>query len=309
MFPRINATNMKMQDIFKSIEKIKNTASIIEIKAVNPDISIKHYNGEKINIASRKYIYRSYKTWFDLSEIFKFKFLTPVLCDDFVKIQYQVLHQNSLHKEINTSNKQEKYGADSEFFRINKLEEPFFWDNYSDALKRAELDLDAKILSLGVNRGDEFYPILKEYQDKVSTFSFVGIDHSLTALETARINFGNYKSKFICEDINFLKNILTSKFNLIIAIGLLQSPGISGNQLIRDLVQNYSEDKVTFILGFPNSRYIDKEIIYGAKMKNFKKPDMSLLLKDILFYKKYFQQHKFKVNITGKYYLFLTAIR
>ena len=61
------------------------------------------------------------------------------------------------------------------------------------------------------------------------------------------------------------------------------------------------------ILGFPNCRWIDGEMIYGAKAKNYAFPEMSLLYKDVHFCKKYLQQKKFRVTVTGKNYIFLTA--
>ncbi|MCK4974827.1 MAG: methyltransferase, partial [Sulfurimonas sp.] len=61
------------------------------------------------------------------------------------------------------------------------------------------------------------------------------------------------------------------------------------------------------ILGFPNCRWIDGEMVYGAKAPNYSFNEMSLVLKDIHFCKKYLQQKKYRVTITGKDYLFLTA--
>ena len=61
------------------------------------------------------------------------------------------------------------------------------------------------------------------------------------------------------------------------------------------------------VLGVPNSRWIDGEMIYGAKMRNFRESDLSLLLSDIDYAKRYLQQKKFTVRISGKEYIFLTA--
>ena len=79
--------------------------------------------------------------------------------------------------------------------------------------------------------------------------------------------------------------------------------------LLRNLVQNRLTERGALILGFPNSRYVDGEVVYGARMKNFRQAELSLLVKDLAFYKKYLQQHKFKVFITGKYDLLITAVR
>lgn len=73
------------------------------------------------------------------------------------------------------------------------------------------------------------------------------------------------------------------------------------------LVQNYLEDKGSVILGFPNCRWIDGEMIYGAKAPNYVYSELSILFNDVIFCKKYLQQKKYRVTITGKDYIFLTA--
>ena len=75
------------------------------------------------------------------------------------------------------------------------------------------------------------------------------------------------------------------------------------------LVQKYLTPNGAFILGFPNSRWIDNELIYGAKAPNYPYSEMSLLFNDVIFAKKYLQQKKFRVTITGREYIFLTATK
>jgi hypothetical protein len=73
------------------------------------------------------------------------------------------------------------------------------------------------------------------------------------------------------------------------------------------IYQNHLENGGAIILGFPNCRWIDGEMIYGAKAPNYSFSELSLVLKDIHFCKKYLQQKKYRVVITGKDYLFLSA--
>ena len=79
------------------------------------------------------------------------------------------------------------------------------------------------------------------------------------------------------------------------------------NLVKQDKIEGHENNSI--ILGFPNCRHIDGELKYGAKTKNYSEPELSLLINNISFYKRYLQQHKFKVTISGKYYIFLTAIR
>jgi len=103
--------------------------------------------------------------------------------------------------------------------------------------------------------------------------------------------------------------LIAGKFDVIISIGTLQSSTINFKPFFMDLVQNYLEKNSAIILGFPNSRWIGGEMVYGAKAPNYVMSEMSLVLNDIIFAKKYLQQHKYRVTITGKEYLFLTATK
>jgi hypothetical protein len=73
------------------------------------------------------------------------------------------------------------------------------------------------------------------------------------------------------------------------------------------LVQEYLTQNGALILGFPNSRWMGGEMIYGAKAPNYPYSEMTLLYKDVYYCKKYLQQKKFRVTLTGKDYVFLTA--
>jgi hypothetical protein len=62
------------------------------------------------------------------------------------------------------------------------------------------------------------------------------------------------------------------------------------------------------IFGWPNCRYVDGEVEFGARVKNLRQPELGLVIKDIAFYRKYLSQHHRQVFVTGKHYLLVTAI-
>ncbi len=325
----MNFTSENMNQIILTLSgKLKkNENKIIEFRVINPDLFEGLFNGEKIEIKDTKYIMRSYKTWIDLAEIFDCRFLTPEIITNtkLVKIKFKPLNKDAnWHKTDKTNEKtSEKYGINSDFFRLNKLEEPYFMKDYFLSLKKIQVKENDKILNLGINRGDEFIPFRNIIESDIyKTLQFTGIDHSKTAIEYASNFFAKREKsnnfKFIAEDINKISEIENlGKFNHIISIGTLQSPKIDSKNIFHKLIQSLLEDQDisddhvnnSIILGFPNCRYIDGELKYGAKTKNYNEPELSLMLKDVLYYKRYLQQHKFKVTVTGKYYLFLTAIR
>lgn len=235
------------------------------------------------------------------------KMLTPVQTDkETVLLRFYKLNlESSFHKSEKSS---EKYGTQSEFFNIDKTSEFSFLYHYQKALKFVDIDSKNRILNLGINKADEF-KVIKELisEDDFKAKEFVGIDYSESAIEYAKKDFPDANVDFICHDINKLDELSLGRFDLIISIGTLQSSNINFNETFMSLYQNYLEKGGAIILGFPNCRWIDGEMIYGAKAPNYPFSELSLVLKDIHFCKKYLQQKRYRVTITGKDYLFLTA--
>jgi len=240
-----------------------------------------------------------------LAELLYCRVLTPVQIDDnIIEITLKKLNiQNSFHNS-NIDDKTEKYGINSKFFSINKNEEPTFLLAYKRALDAVRINSRTDILNLGINRADEF-----ELISNINKNRLVGIDHSQSALDFAKNRFKAREYLFIKEDINKIDRLNLGKFDLIISIGTLQTPSINFKPFFMSLVQNYLTDDGAIILGFPNSRWIDCELIYGAKAPNYAYSEMSLVFNDVIFCKKYLQQKKFRVTITGREYIFLTATK
>jgi len=202
------------------------------------------------------------------------------------------------------------YRTESHFFAINKMEEPAFLYYYQQALTNVKLENRSRILNLGVNRGDEFEVIKNRLNtNKYQNMELIGIDHSKTAIEYAQTQFKENNVKFYIEDITNMDTLNLGKFDLLISIGTLQSPSINFKPFFMSLVQNYLEKNAAIILGFPNSRWIGGEMVYGAKAPNYVMSEMSLLFNDVIFCKKYLQQKKYRVTLTGKQYIFLTATK
>ena len=235
------------------------------------------------------------------------KMLTPIQKDkDSTVLRFKKLNKNNSFHKIKENS--EKYGTDSEFFTIDKTTQFSFLYHYQKALEFIDINSKKRVLNLGVNKGDEFKVIQnmlspREFENK----EFIGIDYSKTAIEYAQKSFNADNIKFKCHDINKLSELNLGTFDLIISIGTLQSSNINFNTTFMSIYQNYLQKGGAIILGFPNCRWIDGEMIYGAKTPNYNFNEMSLVLKDIHFCKKYLQQKGYRVVVTGKDYLFLTA--
>ena len=252
----------------------------------------------------------SIKSWADVAEIFKCKLLTPKIVGEYIEITFEKLNQNSSFHNSQIAEKTEKYGVESLFFDIDKNNHPYFLHSFMQALSLANVSNRERILNLGINKADEF-KLIKELlnAEEFNKLKLTGIDHSKSAIEYAKEHFPYPNTNFITHDINKLKELNLPKQDLIISIGTLQSPSINYKPFLMQLVQEHLKDEAAIILGFPNSRWIDNTLIYGAKIKNYDFSEMGLLLNDIIFAKKYLQQKKYKVLTSGREYLFLTAYK
>ena len=300
-------TTQPMQEILPLLQKQLLLNTSVSFTVLHPDISLESYAGELITIEHTTYIYRGLKAWIDLAELLQCKMSLPKEIGQTITITYTKLHKSSFHHDIK---EREKYGITSIFAQIYKMEEPAFIYYYLQALQNVNITKRSKILNLGVNRGDEF-TVIKNLIDikSYNKLSFTGIDYSQSAIKSAKEQFKENNVTFYTHDINEIENLGLGKFDLLISIGTLQSPSIPFKPFFMKLVQEYLKKDSAIILGFPNSRWIGGEMIYGAKAPNYAMSEMSLLFNDVMFCKKYLQQKKYRVTITGKHYIFLTATK
>lgn len=282
---------------------------IITFEVLDPDIGLHHHAGERIECGGEIYRHRSYRAWNDLAELLGRRLLTPHKNSHYtVLLRMQKLDPSASFHHDDVLDRTEKYGTDSGYAAISKLEEPSFYHAYRHALQRVKIEARQRILDLGINTGDEFAMIETLLGDAFAGVRCVGVDHSASTIAHARMRFGANVRLEVC-DINALDTLSLGRFDLLISIGTLQSPGIDYKPLLMHLVQNYLTPDGALILGFPNCRWIDGEMVFGAKAPNYRYSEQSLLYNDVMFCKKYLQQHKFRVTLTGKQYLFVTATR
>ncbi len=302
-------TNESMLAILNILGNKLDTQAEVTFEVLNPDLYSGAYAGKEVLLKNTTYLYRSLRSWIDLASHLNCRMLMPKRATETtVTLCFQKLETVSFHEE-KPKEKSEKYGVDSSFSAINKNEEPAFLAAYLQALTIADLTGKKRVLNLGVNRGDEF-ALIQEFlgKERFEQIEFVGIDHAQSAITEAQTRFSTPNLHFFSHDINTLDELDLGTFDLIISIGTLQSPGINYKPFLMDLVQNYMSHGAALILGFPNSRWIDGEMVYGAKMRNYRESDLSLMLSDIDYAKRYLQQKKFTVRISGKEYIFLTAV-
>jgi len=302
-------TDEKLQDIISLLKDKLLTQDSVSFEVLNPDVGC-FYSGEKFVGNGDTYIYRGYKNWVDLAQSLQCRMSTPKQSSRHtVAITYHKLQQDSFH-DTKVDDISEKYGSDSKFALIDKSQESAFLYYYLQALSYSGMKDKSKILNLGINRADEFVIIKDMLQEDFNSKEFVGIDFSNSAIQQAKERFANYNNvKFYTHDINELKTLGLGRFDMLISIGTLQSTTLNLKPLFMSLVQEHLTQDASIILGFPNSRWIGKELVYGAKVPNYKDSELGVMLSDVMFCKKYLQQKKYRVRVFGKDYIFLSATK
>ncbi len=196
------------------------------------------------------------------------------------------------------------YGPDTAWARVNKLEDPVFLLTFVEALRRVNPPPGGRVLALGVNAGHELEALALALPGRA--LEVVGLDLSVSALAAAQQRLP--AGQFLALDVNDLPCPELGRFDLVLALSLLQSPGVRQDVLLSALRKHHLTPTGGLILGYPNARYRDGYLSYGARMKNFKRPDLSLLFADVTDARRMLQKHGYKVFVTGKYEVLLTAI-
>ena len=287
--------------VIPELTKALKQSPEVQFQVCNPDLGLGLYAGETLEVQGETLIHRPLQVWMDLADRLNCHFLTPQPAGHKITLRFRKRAEQK--RDRTPSVDQEKYGAASAFQRIHKLEEPIFLLDALEALKSLSLPEGARILDLGVNSGKELQLFELAYPDLHQTFEVVGLDHSETALELAKNSFPQHH--YLLADINQLPAGLGS-FDLIFSIATLQSANIQIEPVFRSLLRHL-RPQGAWVLAFPNSRCLAGEVSYGARMLNYRDPELSLMLKDVLFFKRYFQKHRYSVRITGKYDIFVTA--
>ena len=302
-------TDETMQQIMPELRAALAQSPEVCFEALDPDLSA-GYAGTAVEIEGTTHLYRSLKSWMELAELLGCRMRTPKpsVCP-YVRLCFRRLSDDSFHRS-SAEDRAEKYGEGTPFWQIRKLEEPAFLHYYLQALENVDILKRGRILDLGVHRGDEYQAIRSLYEKASQPLpEFIGIDHSESAIAEATRRFPKECARFIQADINDLSRLSLGRFDLLISIGTLQSPGIPYKQLLMELVQQYLTPSSALILGFPNCRWIGGEMCYGAKVPNYTMSEMGHLYSDVIFAKKYLQQKKYRVTVTGKQYVFVTATK
>lgn len=276
-------------------------------EVVDPDQSHDLFSGESIVVCGETAVYRTLQTWFELAEVLGAALETPErLSDGYVRLRMRPLRaEKSWHEHSRPSGDLEKYGVDTDFFRTSKLEMPSFLHSYLEAIRFLKLPDNARVLSVGVNHGDEL--AIFEALGKSESMSFVGIDHCPSAISEARRRYPGSGYQFFEADVRDLNALELGTYDLVVAINTLHSAALDGHGVFREVLKKHVRRGGGVIVGVPNSRTIDHQLVYGARMKNYSSPELSLLWKEVGFYRRYLHQHDYRVRVLGKHTILIVG--
>jgi SAM-dependent methyltransferase len=289
--PLIEFRTESLVDIIRWIERTAD----VRFSVLDPDRGRGHYAGEIVEGC----VYRPWRVWTELAQRMGMRMLTPRAANaPLVELAFERLAARRWQPADGAT---ERYGAGSGFERIHKLEDPYFVLDLEQALARVALAPGARVLDLGCNTAD----VLAMLPANVER---VGVDHSASALAIARARLP--QARFIAADVAQLSEVglELGRFDLVISIGLLQSGAIDDRALLRQVVQDLLSPTGAVIFGWPNCRYVDGEVDYGARIVNLSEPELGLVIKDIAFYRKYLAQHGRQVFVFGKNYVLISGV-
>jgi hypothetical protein len=198
-----------------------------------------------------------------------------------------------------------RYAADGDFARVRKMALPGFVLPLLDALAFAAPRPPERVLVAGCHRGDELEALARA-TPPVPPERVTGVDRQADALDEARRR--HPRARFLDADLAALPGEL-GRFDLIVAIGVLQSPELDGPALLRSLVRDHATAAGGLVVGLPCSRFVGGEVVWGARTRNHAEIDLSLVVRDLAGHRRYLHQQGYRTRIGGRYDLLLTARR
>ncbi|HET9452544.1 MAG TPA: SAM-dependent methyltransferase, partial [Aggregicoccus sp.] len=150
-------------------EALAQGASQVQLEVTDPDLGRGLYPGERTGPGAAL-VHRPLRAWCDLAEGLGCRLLTPrpVEGGTHVRLTLEPLGpeagfhagrkqapHDAPRETLHDAPRHERYVAGSDFARTRKLEDPGFLLPWLEALGRLPLPPGARVLDLGVNRGDE----------------------------------------------------------------------------------------------------------------------------------------------------------
>lgn len=281
-----------MSALLPALRRALAAESEVSFSVPDPDLGIGQYAGEPGPAGP----HRPWAVWTDLADLLDAHLMVG-------ERQPGGQVQLTLRRRTYRLDPDRDYSAGSEFARVDKLEDPTFLFTLVEALRRVSPPDGGRVLALGVSTGRELDALALAFPER--QLDVLGLDLDISALAAAQARHPAFN--FRQQDIGALPQDL-GRFDLVLALSVLQSRGVPLDSVLRTLHRSHLTPSGGLVLGFPNARYSGGELSYGARLRNFARPDLSLLFADVAQVRRYLNKHGYKVFVTGKYEVLVTAI-
>jgi SAM-dependent methyltransferase len=280
-----------------------------ELVVADPDAGLDRWPGAERRDGAPQ---RGWRAWVDLAMGLGCVLGTPEpLGEGRVRLAFRPLgreapwHADGEASGVPDADPRARYAEAAGFAAVRKLEDPGFLLPFLEALGRVRPPDGGRVLVLGCHRGDEI-EALRWLAPAPVGLDMVGVDHAAGSLAEARARFPG--ARFLEADVASLPRDL-GRFDLIVAVAVLQSRTVDDRALLRTLVQHHAAASGALLLGVPASRFRAHDVVWGPRTRNFREPDLSLVVQDLAVYRRYLHQHGYRTHIGGRYDLLLGAWR
>lgn len=309
--PRLRVENQPLVELLRWAQaRSSDGVAVFELDVADPDDAPGAWPGQRRPDGA---LQRGWRAWFDLAEGVGYRLGTPLpLGAGRVLVRFVALGAEApWHAGAGERGDVDRYADPDGFGAVHKLEHPGFLVPLLGALELTAPPDGGRVLALGCHRGDEL-AALSLLEPAPGSLELVGLDASEAVLSEARRRLP--EARFVHarlhrdEPDQGLPRDL-GRFDLVIAVALLQSPDLDGSALLRQLVQHHLHERGALVVGLPNSRFRDGEVVWGARTRNYRAVDLSLVVRDLAAYRRYLAQHGFTTHVGGRYDLLLSAWR
>lgn len=307
------------QPLYELMKDLENLLSHGHLKVFipKPPRNAIYYEGELYEHEGDKVRFRSLRAWTEITQILEVSFtiesVTSLWYELWLFRSYDT--HNTWHLNTLKSGHSEKYGVDSEYSRISKIEEPRQLSHLCKAAQSIKKISLKRCLAIGCNQGDELLGFWRGLsgQQQESVECLIGLDHSESAIKSAQNKHSAElfpKFRFEVADAKALDHTKYGDLDMLMALNVLHSPALDGHHLFKTWVKNFLKPKAAVIVGLPNCRYQGTNLKFGAVTKHRgEQQDMSLVLNEVQFYSRYLRQQGFNVQVIGHYTLMVIGQR
>ncbi len=328
--PTFDASAMPVEAIAERLRRHLSQEGRVDLLIPDPDDGEGLWPGEPRPDGALR---RDWRAWLDLADAVGARMRTPRPVGGprprRLRVPYVLLSgESEVHADGGRPDG--RYAPGGAFARLRKHEHPGFLLPFLDVVAFAAPRPSRRVLVVGCHRGDEI-EALTRLRPPVPPSRVTGLDREAAALDEARRRFPD--ARFVQTDLRDLcspsdlafdaepdrasssePDVASDpegghRFDLIVAIDVLQSPGIDGPAVLRTLVRELAAPSGGLVIGLPCSRFRGGEVVWGARTRNFAEVDLSLVVRDLAGHRRYLHQQGYRTRIGGRYDLLLTARR